>query len=149
MGLLANFKIRTKVIIALLPLAIMVIVAVLYSSDRMSAIDAGYSTLIDKDVNALQDLTVAQSLNNLFGQILYKEIAETNSDRMRVIDADLDQNGDAEEAFRDLQDAVAGAVEKPQLDALGASITDFDFETALRKLDEIAESCKQTEDQAK
>ena len=91
MGLLANFKIRTKVIIALLPLAIMVIVAVLYSSNRMSTIDAGYSSLIDKDVNALQDLTVAQSLNNLFGQSLYKEIAETNPDRMRVIDADLDE----------------------------------------------------------
>ena len=91
MGLLSNFKIRTKVIIALLPLAIMVIVAVLYSSSRMGTIDAGYSALIDKDVNALQDLTVAQSLNNLFGQILYKEIAETNPDRMREIDADLDQ----------------------------------------------------------
>jgi len=58
-------------------------------------------------------------------------------------------DGDAEEAFRDLQDTVEGAVEKPQLDALGALITDFDFETALRKLDEIAESCKQTEGQAK
>ena len=80
MGLLSNFKIRNKVI-----------VAVLYSSDRMSTIDAGYSGLIDKDINALQDLTVVQSSNNLFGQILYKEIAETNSDRMRVIDADLDQ----------------------------------------------------------
>ena len=90
MGLLSNFKIRTTVIVALLPLAIMVIVAVLYSSDRMSTIDARYSSLIDKDINALQDLTVAQSSNNLFGQILYKEIAETNSDRMRVIDADLE-----------------------------------------------------------
>jgi hypothetical protein len=83
MGLLANFKIRTKIIIALLPLTIMVIVAVLYSSDRMSTIDAGYSGLIDKDINALQDLTFAQSLNNLFGQILYKEIVEANSDSMR------------------------------------------------------------------
>ena len=91
MGLLANFKIRTKVIIALLPLAIMVIVAVLYSSDRMSTIDAAYSSLINKDVNALQDLTTAQALNNLFGQILYQEIAETDADRMRVVDADLDQ----------------------------------------------------------
>jgi signal transduction histidine kinase/CheY-like chemotaxis protein len=90
MGLLSNFKIRTKVIIALLPLAIMVIVAVLYSSDQMSTIDAGYSSLISRDVNALQDLTAAQSLNNQFGQILYKEIAETNADRMRVIEADLD-----------------------------------------------------------
>ena len=45
-------------------------------------------------------------------------------------------------------EAVAGAVEKPQLDALGASINDFDFEAALLKLDEIADRCKQTEDQA-
>ena len=50
-------------------------------------------------------------------------------------------DGDAEEAFRSLQEAVAGAVEKPQLDALGASINDFDFEAALVKLDEIAERC--------
>ena len=57
-------------------------------------------------------------------------------------------DGDAEEAFRDLQIAVTGAVEKPQLDALGASISDFDFEAALLKLDEIAERCKQTEDQS-
>ena len=51
--------------------------------------------------------------------------------------------------FVQLQEAVAGTVERPQLDALGASINDFDFEAALLKLDEIAESCKQTEDQAK
>jgi len=56
-------------------------------------------------------------------------------------------DGDAEEAFRALQEAVAGAVEKPQLDALGASINDFDFEAALLKLDEIAERCTRTEDQ--
>jgi HPt (histidine-containing phosphotransfer) domain-containing protein len=56
-------------------------------------------------------------------------------------------DGDAEEAFRGLQVAVAGAVERQQLDALGASISDFDFEAALLKLDEFAEFCKQTEDQ--
>ena len=48
-------------------------------------------------------------------------------------------DGDAEEAFRGVQTAVAGAVEKAQLDALGASISEFDFEAALLKLDEIAE----------
>jgi CheY-like chemotaxis protein len=58
-------------------------------------------------------------------------------------------DGDAAEAFRELQVAVAGAVEKPQLDALGASINDFNFEAALLRLNEIAESCRQTEDQAK
>ena len=91
MGLLANFKIRTKVLIALLPLAIMVIVAALYSSDQMSTIDARYSALIDKDIKALQALTVAHALNNRFGQLLYKEIAELDVDRMRVVDADLDE----------------------------------------------------------
>jgi signal transduction histidine kinase/DNA-binding response OmpR family regulator/HPt (histidine-containing phosphotransfer) domain-containing protein len=91
MGLLANLKIRTKVLVALLPLAIMVIIAALYSSDRMSTIDARYSALLDKDVEALHNLTLAQAHNNRFGLYLYKEIAELDPDRMRVIDADLDQ----------------------------------------------------------
>jgi PAS domain S-box-containing protein len=50
-------------------------------------------------------------------------------------------DGDAEEAFRSLQGVVAGVIEKPQLDALNASISDFDFEAALVKLDKIAELC--------
>jgi len=91
MGLLANLKIRTKVVIALLPLAIMVIVAALYSSDRMSTIDATYSRLIARDVRALQSLTVARAMNNRFGQQLYQEIAEQDVDKMRAIDANLDK----------------------------------------------------------
>jgi signal transduction histidine kinase/DNA-binding response OmpR family regulator/HPt (histidine-containing phosphotransfer) domain-containing protein len=91
MSLLANLKIRTKVLIALLPLAIMVIIAALYSSHRMSTIDARYSGLLDKDVKALQNLTLVQAYNNRFGLFLYKEIAELDLDRMRVIDGDIDQ----------------------------------------------------------
>jgi len=91
MSLLANFKIRTKVLIALLPLAIMVIIAALYSSDRMSTIDARHSGLLDKDVKALQNLTLAQAYNNRFGLFLYKEVAELDPDRMRVIDGDIEQ----------------------------------------------------------
>ena len=55
-------------------------------------------------------------------------------------------DGDAEESFRSLQDAVAGAVEKPHLDGLSASINDFDFDAALVKLDEIAERCARNGD---
>ena len=91
MGLLANFKIRTKIIIALLPLAIMVIIAALYSSDRMSTIDARYSALLDHDVKALHELTLVQAHNNKFGLLLYKEIAELDPDRMAVIDGEIDQ----------------------------------------------------------
>jgi len=56
MGLLANFKIRTKLFIALLPLAVMVIVATLYSSIEMKRIDTWYSNLIYRDVRLILDL---------------------------------------------------------------------------------------------
>jgi two-component system sensor histidine kinase/response regulator len=91
MGLLANFKIRTKVLVALAPLAIMVIIAAWYSSDRMSTIDARYSSLLDMQVKALHDLTLAQADNNRFGLFIYKEIDELDGERMRLIDGDLDQ----------------------------------------------------------
>ena len=50
-------------------------------------------------------------------------------------------DGDSEEAFCNLRDAVSGIVDKPDLDALSASISDFDFEAALARLDGIAEQC--------
>jgi PAS domain S-box-containing protein len=50
-------------------------------------------------------------------------------------------DGDAEESFRSLQEALAGAIEKPYLDGLSASINDFDFDAALVKLNEIAGRC--------
>ncbi len=64
--------------------------------------------------------------------------------RLRVLLEASD--GDAEESFRSLQDAVAGVVEKPYLDVLSASINDFDFDAALVKLDEIAERCARNGD---
>jgi signal transduction histidine kinase/CheY-like chemotaxis protein len=90
MGLLANLKIRTKILIALIPLAVMVIVAACYASIEMKKIDDGYSDLIDKNVKALHNLTVARVLSNQFAQLIYQEIAEPDPDRMRVIDAELD-----------------------------------------------------------
>ena len=50
-------------------------------------------------------------------------------------------DGDSEEAFRSLQDVVASVVDKAHLEALRASISDFDFEAALLKLDVITEQC--------
>src|SRR5262249_27067900 len=91
MGLLVNLRIRTKVLVALLPLAIMVIMAALYSSNRMSMIDARYRALLDKDIKALHNLTLAQSHNNKFGLYLYKEIAELDPDRMHMIDREIEQ----------------------------------------------------------
>src|ERR1700761_7003458 len=91
MGILSNLKIRTKVLLALLPLALMVILAGLYASIEMERIDTWYRNLIDQDVLTWQSLTNARSLNNRFGQLLYEEIAERNVDRMLMLDAELDQ----------------------------------------------------------
>jgi two-component system, sensor histidine kinase and response regulator len=90
MGVLANFKIRTKVLIALLPLTIMVIVAALYASIEIKWIDTSYSVLIDNEIQSYQKLTVARALNNRFNQYLYHEIAETNIEQMHAIDGDID-----------------------------------------------------------
>ena len=54
-------------------------------------------------------------------------------------------DGEAEESFRRLQQALAGAIEKPYLDGLSGSINDFDFDAALVKLDEIAGRCAELE----
>jgi signal transduction histidine kinase/CheY-like chemotaxis protein len=91
MGLLSNFKIRTKVFVALLPLAVMVLMAALYASIEMNRIDTRYSNLISKNVRALHNVTIARVLNNRFGQLVYQEIAEPDFDRMREYDAELDE----------------------------------------------------------
>jgi signal transduction histidine kinase/DNA-binding response OmpR family regulator len=91
MGIFSNLRIRTKVLLALLPLALMVLVAALYASIEMERIDTWYRNLIDQDVLALQSLTTARALNNRFGQLLYEEIAERDADRMLKVDAELDQ----------------------------------------------------------
>ncbi len=110
MGILANFRIRTKVFVALLPLAVMVIVAALYASIEMKRIDTRYSDLIGKDVKALHNITVARVLNNRFGQQLYQEIAEPDAIRMKAIDAELD------ETVADFHSAIAEArAEDPAL----------------------------------
>jgi signal transduction histidine kinase/DNA-binding response OmpR family regulator/HPt (histidine-containing phosphotransfer) domain-containing protein len=57
----------------------------------MSTIDARYSALLDHDVKALHDLSLAQAHNNKLALFLYKEIAETDPDRMAIIDGDIDQ----------------------------------------------------------
>jgi signal transduction histidine kinase/CheY-like chemotaxis protein len=49
---------------------------------------------------------------------------------------------DAQEAFRTLRGVTASAIEKPHLDALGETINNFDFETALLKLHEVSRLCE-------
>src|SRR3982751_3061656 len=91
MSLLANLRIRTKLLIAVLPLLAMVIAATVYSSFEKIKIDAQYTKLIEKGEKSLQSLTETRARVNRFWQSLYKEIAPQDSDRKRLIDADLDK----------------------------------------------------------
>jgi signal transduction histidine kinase/DNA-binding response OmpR family regulator/HPt (histidine-containing phosphotransfer) domain-containing protein len=114
MSLLANLRIRPKFLLALTPLVVMVAAATLYSSIESKLIDTWYSELIDQDVMSLQSLTWARAKGNLFGQLLYKEIAEPYPDRMRVIDGELDK------AYADYRALIADA--KRQSPALSREI---------------------------
>ena len=52
-------------------------------------------------------------------------------------------DGDAQEAFQELQDAVGGSVERSHLDALNETINNFEFAQAVAKLNEIEHLCEQ------
>ena len=60
--MLAKSRIRGRLLIALLPLAAMVVAAIAYSSSEMTRADRWYSSLLDNDVKALRSLTAARAL---------------------------------------------------------------------------------------
>ncbi len=101
---LANLKIRTKLLLAGLPLVLMVVLATLYSSFTSRRIDSRYSHLIDHDVKTLQSLSVARAHANRVGLFLYEEITEPNPDRKVKIDGDLD------DIYTDFQTHIAEAL---------------------------------------
>ena len=91
MGLLANLKLRRKMLIAMAPLALMAVGAALYSSIEGKWIDSAYSELISKDEYTLRRLGDARAKVVLFGQLLYKDIAELDPDRMQGIEQEMDK----------------------------------------------------------
>ena len=104
MVLLENRTIRTKLLLAGLPLALMVVVATLYSSVTSKRIDRRYSDMIDHDVKALQNLLVARAHTNRVGLFLYEEITEPDPDRRVKIDGELDK------IYADFQTRIAEAM---------------------------------------
>ena len=115
-----NLKIRRKLLIAMAPLAFMVIVAGLYASMESKRIDMRYSELLDRDVATLQRLTQAQAEVALFGQRLYEDIAEPNPDRMRVIEGELDRTSSEYQAL--ISESARQAPERvKEIDAAAAT----------------------------
>ncbi|MFY9733473.1 MAG: response regulator [Candidatus Acidiferrales bacterium] len=89
MGIFTNLRLRRKLLIAMVPLALMVIVAGVYSSFETNTIDARYSALINNQVEALRSVGEGRALANRFGLLLYELVDETDPDRRHVIDGDL------------------------------------------------------------
>lgn len=109
MNFFKDLGIRSKTLIALAALAVMVIVAATYSSIESKHIDTRYSNLIGTDIGALRSVMAARALTNRLGLFLYKMIAESDRDKMLVIEGDLDKT------YADFQASIAEAIrESPE-----------------------------------
>ncbi len=122
---LENLKLRRKLLVAMAPLALMVIVAGLYATTAIKKIDARYSELLDQDVRSLQALTRAKAQAALFGQLLYADIAEINPDKMRVMDGQLDNT------YAEYQALIAESVRRSPGRLKGIKVAEALFEQAV------------------
>src|SRR5277367_5182576 len=94
MGFFTNLRLRRKLLIAMLPLALMVVAAGVYSSIETKMIDTWYSVLIDTDVKALRSVGEARAHINRFGLFLFELDDESDPDRRQVIDGQLTRVAD-------------------------------------------------------
>jgi two-component system, sensor histidine kinase and response regulator len=106
MGLLANRKLGTKLLLAVMPLTLMVLVATIYSSYESKTIDTWYSDLIDHDAKTLPSISIARSHIMRFGLHLYEEITEPNLDKRQSIDVELDKT------WRDYRARIAESLQQ-------------------------------------
>src|SRR5277367_2240970 len=84
-----NLRLRRKLLVAMVPLALMVIVAGVYSSIESKMIDTWYTSLIGQQVKALREVTEARAHTNRYGLFLYELIVETDPGRKRIVDGEL------------------------------------------------------------
>ena len=110
--------------------------------DSVAALLGAFTTVLGTQVhaieNALRESTSAppkeMPLSAFDGEAAGVAITRLKS----LLDA---SDGDAEEAFRSVQEVLSGVVDKTHMDSLSASISEFNFAAALEKLDGIAEQC--------
>jgi len=104
MGILANLKLRRKLLLAMIPLALMVIIAGTYASIEIRSIDNWYTQLVDHEMHSVHQIDIARALNMHYAFYLYRLIVETDPDRMRSLDHDLTAS------YSDYKAAIAEAI---------------------------------------
>jgi CheY-like chemotaxis protein len=118
------------------------LVMAIRESEMVSAALAQFASVMDAQVRAIEKAlldSASPESDKMPTSPFNAEAAAVAIARLRILLEAGD--GDADELFLSLQDAVEGAVEKIHLEGLSASISDFDFDAALVKLDEIANRC--------
>jgi HPt (histidine-containing phosphotransfer) domain-containing protein len=117
------------------------------SEETVSALIDEFARVMGTQVQAiekaLRDSTTARQETVQAPPFDKETAAAAIAQLRRLLEA---SDGDTEASFLSLQNAVAGVVERPHLDALNESINDFDFDSALVKLEEIAERCTRNGD---
>jgi len=134
MGLFSNLRLRRKLLIALFPLVLMVLVAVLYSCIQIKKIDSAYSKIISDDVSTLRRLTDARSQANRYWLILYQQVAGSEKDSAH---SQIDTLDSVASAYRaDLDEVVA---KSPEL-APGIKIVRSSFDQGAAEADDVREA---------
>jgi CheY-like chemotaxis protein/HPt (histidine-containing phosphotransfer) domain-containing protein len=87
---------------------------------------------------ATREVTAEQPIDQDKTAVFDKQIALETVARLRALLKSSD--GDAFEAFLALENIFTRSLDGPHLKALGNAVNEFDFEGALAKLDEIADS---------
>jgi PAS domain S-box-containing protein len=118
------------------------LVMAIHESEKVSVSLVQFASVMDAQVPAIEKAlldSASPGPKEMPTSPFNAEAAVVAIARLRIVLEAGDS--DADELFNSLQDAVGGAVEKKQLEGLSASISDFDFDAALVKLDEIANRC--------
>jgi signal transduction histidine kinase/DNA-binding response OmpR family regulator/HPt (histidine-containing phosphotransfer) domain-containing protein len=113
--------------VAMVPLALMVALAGLYATFQIKSIDTQYSDLLGNDVTALQGVSSVRSLTMRFGMFLYNLIAESDPERIRLLDEELDT------VQEELQVALAESLEHSPRHAKEIQAAATLFENAIKR----------------
>ena len=89
--MLANLRIRNKLLIALIPMGLMVLVAVSHATFELFRADNRYSLILDHESKGVRSLIAARALSNRFDLMLYQELAQSDLAAKRQIDSNLDE----------------------------------------------------------
>jgi PAS domain S-box-containing protein len=103
-------------------------------------------SVLDRQIDAIEPALLATSPNEgrpPVSQLAHPaKLSGTFAQLKELLEAN---DADALEVYKNLADLLRDSVESSQLEALGTAVNSFNFDAALKDLDEIAEACRRQE----